>query len=298
MTGTSLELEVMIHRQKLANRTPLLIICSIDFPVPPSIAFCEMMWQAGYQVVFCRRPGFGHLPGLPEALLAKPQVKNQSAIASESALFSLLINTLELENFVLLGLGTSNSICYRLLQLHPEVKFCIFANPLFHPAIWNVIKPAWLKQMIRQTLMSRSGLKIAVSGLKAVLGRDPIWFYRQFAQKSPGDQDYVKQNEADFRTAGLLLQNISAKTFYYDLQNALVEDTRWDPEITRTLNAVILSGEETTEKWKASIISEANRLGLAITFAKAGDLFVPYVSPDVLLEVLNAHAPADAGISS
>ena len=294
LIGTSIELEVMIHREKLADRTPLLIICSIEFPMPPSFAFCEMMWDSGYQVIFCRRPGFGNLPGLPDALLSKRQVKNRSAIASESALFSLLIKTLSLEKIVLLGMGTSNSICYRLGQLNDQITFCVYANPLFHPEIWDVIKPQWLKQMIRQTLMSRSGLKIAVRGLKAILRRDPIWFYRQFAQKRPGDQTYINHHEGDYRAAGLFLQNISPNTFYYDLQNALIEDTQWDPEITRSSNAVILSGEETTEKWKRSIEAEAARLGLPLIYAPSGDLFVPYVSHEVLREILRTHAPVAA----
>jgi hypothetical protein len=292
LIGTSIELEVMIHREKLSDRTPLLTICSIEFPIPPSFAFCELMWESGYQVIFCRRPGFGKLPGLPDALLSKKQVKRRSTIASESALFSLLIKTLNLKKVVLLGMGTSNSICYRLSQLSEQVTFCVYANPLFHPEIWDVIKPQWLKQMIRQTLMSRSGLKIAVRGLKAVLRRDPIWFYRQFAQKSPGDQAYIEQHESDYREAGLFLQNISPNTFYYDLQNALIEDTRWDPEITQRSNAVILSGVETTDKWKRSIEAEAKRLNLPLIFAPSGDLFVPYVSPELLREILQTHVPA------
>lgn len=289
LADTSIEIELMIHRGEIADRPTLLIINSIDFPIPPSIDFCEKIWAAGYQVVFCRRPGFGNLPGLPQPLLTRSQVKNRSAIASESALFSLLIKNLGLKKVVLLGLGTSNPICYRLTQLNPEVEYTIYSNPLFHPAIWDVIKPAWLKRMIRQTLLSRSGTKIAVRGLKAVLRRDPIWFYRQFAQKSAGDQQYVSRNLQDFRESGRLLQNITPETFYYDLQNALIEDTRWDPEITSTSNAVILSGHESTAKWKQAITAEADRLGLPIVFAKSGDLFVPYASQNVLIEILKTR---------
>ncbi|MEO1552673.1 MAG: hypothetical protein AAFR82_01970 [Pseudomonadota bacterium] len=287
---TSIEIELFIHRGEIADRPTLLIINSIDFPIPPSLGFCEDVWAAGYQVIFCRRPGFGNLPGLPKALLATNQVKNRSAIASESALFSLLIKDLGLQDIVLLGLGTSNPICYRLAQLNPEVRYTIYSNPLFHPAIWDVIKPQWLKRMIRQTLFSRSGLKIAVRGLKAVLRRDPIWFYRQFAQKSAGDQQYVSRHLGDFREAGRMLQNMTPETFYYDLQNALIEDTRWNPEITEASNAVILSGYETTANWKKAIAAEAERLGLPIVFAGSGDLFVAYASQDVLIDILNSHA--------
>ncbi|MEM7329018.1 MAG: hypothetical protein AAF437_09780 [Pseudomonadota bacterium] len=286
---TSLQIEIMIDRGSVSDRPTFLIINSIDFPIPPSRAFCDLLWAAGYQVIFCRRPGFGNLPGLPAPLLTKDQVKNGSAVAAETALFSMLIKELGLKDVTLLGLGTSNSICYRLGQLNPEITFTIFSNPLFHPSIWDVIKPQWLKRMIRQTLLSRSGLKIAVRGLKAVLRRDPIWFYRQFAQKSTGDQEYVSQNLADFREAGLMLQNISPDTFYYDLQYALVEDTCWDPEITRQSNAVILSGHQTTAKWKRAITAEAARLQLPIVFADSGDLFVAYASRTTLLDIVKAR---------
>ena len=38
---TSIELEVMIHGGKLSKLIPLLIVNSIDYPMPPSPAFCE-----------------------------------------------------------------------------------------------------------------------------------------------------------------------------------------------------------------------------------------------------------------
>ena len=134
--------------------------------------------------------------------------------------------------------------------------------------------------------MSRGGLKIAVRGLKALLRRDTHWFYRQFAQKSVGDQTYAKRNKADIEKAGLLLQRMSPKTFFYDLQTALIEETEWDPEITSQVNAVVLAGEETTQHFKYEIKREAERLGMPIVFAPAGDLFVPYASPETLLEIL------------
>ena len=146
--------------------------------------------------------------------------------------------------------------------------------------------------MIRQTLASRSGLKIAVKGLRAVLRRDPLWFYRQFAQKSAGDVRYVENNPEDFRESAIMLKQLDERMFYYDLQTALIEDARWKPALTRDLNAVILSGEETTPAWKKTIIEEAKRLALPIVFADEGDLFVPYVSPDVLLKVLGKQVSA------
>lgn len=288
--NTSIEMEVMIHGAKASNLHPLLIINSIDFPMPPSHAFCEKMRRAGYQVIFVRRPGFGHTRPLPAVLMSMKGVQQHAPVATEAALIKLLIETLNLKNIHLLGLGTANSICLRLPQMCDAIDVTIFSNPLFNPAIWDVIRPAWLKRMIRQTVLSKSGLKIAVRGLRAVLHRDPIWFYRQFAQKSAGDIAYIDENVMDFRAAGLFLQHLEPDLYFYELRSALMDDTEWKPETCRNINAVILSGAETTEKWKTSIVAEAERLSLPIVFADAGDLFVPYASPNLLLEVLETHS--------
>ncbi|MFN3211979.1 MAG: hypothetical protein ACE37M_02630 [Henriciella sp.] len=294
LDNSSIELEVMIHGGERSELPPLLIMNSIEFPMPPSPEFCDLMQDAGYQVIFVRRPGFGYTQSLPAALLSKQETKRHAPIVTEAALIKRLIDTMGLNNIRLLGLGTSNSICRRLIQMGDEIDVCVFSNPLFNPEIWDVIRPAWLKRMIRQTVLSKSGLKIAVRGLRAVLRRDPIWFYHQFAQKSAGDLAYIKANEADFRVAAQFLQDLAPDVYFSELRSALIEDTEWTPDSLGTTNAVILSGHETTTPWKASIAAEAKRLELPISFANAGDLFVAYASPKTLIELLETHAAKSA----
>lgn len=289
-----IELEVMIFGGELSARHPLVILSSIDLPMPPSTEFCEQMWSAGYQAVFCRRPGFGRANGLPMPLLSDTAIEHRTPTAAEAAIFAMLLEKLGTQSVTLMGLGTSNSICLRLALLSDRVHSCVFANPLFHPAIWDVIRPAWLRSMIKQTVSSRSGLKIAVRGLRAVLRRDPIWFYRQFAQKSEGDLAYISGNEEDFVQAGLFLQRIEPQTFFYDLKTSLIKDTRWTVQQCERLNAIVLCGEQTTPLFKDAIEEEAQRLGLPIVFAPEGDLFVPYASPDALLNALSTLRDVDA----
>lgn len=281
--NTSFEINVMIYGGALSDRRPLLILNSIELPMPPSTEYCEKMWEANYQVIFCRRIGFGNFPGLPSGLLKREPIKACAPVVTEAALVTMLVRALKLKHVTLMGLGTSNPVCLRLAHFCSDIEFTVFANPLFHPSIWEVIRPGWLRRMIQQTLDSKSGLKIAVRGLKAVLRRDPIWFYRQFAQKSAGDLEYVSNNPDDFRKAALLLHKLNAEMIYYDLQTALIEETHWRPELTNGIAAIILSGRETTSGWKQTITSEAARLGLPIVFADKGDLFVPYASPDAFL---------------
>lgn len=286
---SSIEIDVMIYGQQRTEHRPLVILNSIELPMPPSQAFCERMWHAGYQVFFVRRPGFGGAPGLPAALLTPAEVQNGAAAITEAALHKRLIETLGLTNVVLLGLGTSNPVSMRLSKLSPDVRLTILANPLFHHEVWDIVRPRWMQSMVRQTLISRSGLKITVKGLKSALRRNPQWFYRQFAQKSAGDIAYVSENADDFFNASRLMQNISPETVYYDLQMAMVQDTNVDEAYFRDVTAVILCGEETTETWKTQIAGEAERFSIPLVFAPSGDLFVPYRSPDTLLGLLSEH---------
>lgn len=286
---TRIEAEIMIYGGALSNRKPLLIMNSIELPMPPSIEYCDKMWAANYQVIFCRRTGFGNLPSFPNQLLTSALVKAGAPPATEAAIMAILIRELNLRDVTLMGLGTANPVCLRLAHLCSDVEFTVFANPLFHPSIWDVIRPGWLGGMIRQTLASKSGLRIAVRGLKAVLRREPLWFYRQFAQKSAGDLEYVSNNPEDFRQSAILLQKLSEEMFYCDLQTALIEETELRPELCLGIKALILSGKETTPEWKHTITNEAARLGLPIVFANKGDLFVPYASPEALLSAIAAH---------
>lgn len=287
--STSIAVDVMIYRGRLTDRQPLVIVNSLELPVPPSEKFCEQLWAAGFQVIFFRRIGFGGAPGLPTALLTECEVKNGAAVTAEAALLKLLIETIGLTDIALLGMGTSNPVCFRLSKMSPDVRFSIYSNPLFNQAVWEIIRPPWLQSMIRQTISSRSGLKITVMGLKATLKRRPMVFYRQFAQKSDGDGDYISANAGDFLTASQLLQNITADTVFYDLRMSLIEDTLLEQDYFNGLDAVIMAGVETTEDWKRHIRKEAERLSLPVVFAPSGDLFVPYASPDSLLAILEAH---------
>lgn len=284
--GSSIEMDVMIYRGGLSDLRPLVIINSLDLPMPPSESFCELMWHAGYQTVFVRRPGFGSTRSLPDALLADDSVQNGAAVVGEAALINALIKTLGLDDIVLLGNGSANPVCYRLSKLNPNIKLSIFANPTFNQDIWDVFRPQWLQAMLRQTLISKSGLKIATQGLKSILKRRPVWFFKQVVQKSAGDVEYVTENAEDFIEASRLLQNVTPQTVFYDIRMSLVTDPFLKDDFFDGTPAVILSGSETTERWQSQLNQEAERLGLPVVYAPAGDMFVPYASPQTLIDIL------------
>jgi len=288
VASTSVTLDVMVYRLHLSDKRPLVIIHSMEYPMPPSETFCEQMWQAGYQVIFIRRPGFGGSQALPPPLLEDDQVHSGAAAVSEAALLSLLLQSLALEDIVLLSVGSANAISYRLCKLNRSITFSVFANTVFNQDLWDVFRPKWLQSMLRQTLVSKSGLKIAAQGLKTLLNTRPIWFYKQFLQKSTGDLKYLSDNEQDFAKSAEILQNVTDEFAFYDIRMSLVPDPLLKDSYFEGLDAVILSGGETSFRWQTRLTEEAERLSLPVQFAPSGDVFVPYASPEALLAILPA----------
>ncbi|MEO1552785.1 MAG: hypothetical protein AAFR82_02540 [Pseudomonadota bacterium] len=285
-----LALRVMIHRDKRSALRPLVIVNSVDFPMPPSQKFCEQMWVAGFQVIFIERPGFGSSRALPNVLLEDAQIKSGATVAAEAALLSALLKQMALEDIVLLGMGSANPVCYRLAKLHPEIELSVFSNAMFNQNIWDVFRPNWFQSMLRQTVISSAGLKFAAYGVKHQLARAPLEFYRQVLQKSPGDLQYLEDNQHDFLWASRLIRNIDNATFNYDLRMSLTEDQRLHDEFFKDLNVVVLSGVETTDLWQSQMETETTRLGLPLEYVPRGDLYAPYASPEAFLDTLDNHS--------
>lgn len=280
-------LRVEIHGGRISDLRPLVIINSVDFPMPPSRMFCEKMGGAGYQVIFIERPGFGSSRGLPKVLLQDPQIKSGAAVTAEAALLSMLLRQLDLKNIVLLGMGSANPVCFRLAKLHSEIEISIFSNAVFNQDIWGVFSPTWFQGMLRQTVGSRAGLQFATYGVKHHLKKDPISFYRQLLQKSPGDLKYLEENKPEFLLASQLIRNIEASTFNYDLRMSLMADDQLRDSFFADVNAVIMSGRETTELWQSQLEMESERLALPVVYAPSGDLYAPYASPDTVLSTID-----------
>lgn len=286
----SLALRVIIHRERVSDRQPLVILNSVDFPMPPSEAVCERLWEAGYQVIFIERPGFGSSRGLPKELTQDRHIKSGAAVTTEAAVLYQMLEQLQLKDIVLLGMGSANPVCYRLSRLSPDISLSIFSNAMFNQDIWGVFRPRWFQSMLRQTVGSKAGLYFATYGVKHQLRKAPLTFYRGLLQKSPGDLRYFEENKASFLQASRLMRNIEASTFNYDLKMSLTQDHLLQDNFFHGANAVIMTGEETTELWQSQLQAEASRLSLPIVYAPSGDLYAPYASPDFLLTTMDEHS--------
>ena len=280
LNKSNIALRVMIYRGHISDLQPLVIVNSVEFPMPPSVAFCEQMWAAGLQVIFIERPGFGSSPSLPRALLTDQLIANGAAATAEAALLRRLIQQLGLENIILLGIGSANPVSYRLAMLDQNVALSIYSNVVFNKDIFDVFRPKWLQQMLRQTVQSRASVHIASLGIKFRMRRKPVDFYRLLMHQSDGDVSYLDANKADFVRAGQLFQSIEIPALEYDLRMSLTPDTLLSDGCFEGMNAIALSGTETPDHWQTQLNSEAERLAIPVAYAPRGDFLAPYASSD------------------
>ena len=288
------QFEVMIHRAVLGLKRPMLVLHSIEYPMPPSAAFCEFMWQNGYQVIFVRRAGYGRSSPLPKTLIRDEPIKAGATAIAEAAMLRALIKELDLSDIVVLAVGSSNPVVYRLVQIAPEIDFTVFSNPMFNQDIWSVFSPAWFRDMLKQVMTSKSGLHIAMQGMKLLIQKDPISYYKKILQKNPADLQYVEENKADSLEAGAQALNVEPGLLYYDVMMCLSHDPLLKDGFFSGVNAAIVTGQDTTEIWRAEMQCEADRLDLPITYAPCGDIFCAYISPESVLEAIGQRRPERA----
>ncbi len=285
----AITIELMDYVKDAKELRPLLILSSIDFPFPPSVEFCETMKNNGFRVVYIRRLGFGETPGLPHQLLTESNVKNGAAMMAEVAVIMRVIAVMGLEDIVLLGISSANSICYRLCQTCSRISFTVFSHPIFNQNTIETVRPVWIQPIARQILLTKQGFKLAARGLRFKIKRNPTSFYDDFYAKSSADLKYRKDNEEDFLAAAKFMAEIAAETLYYEVFHTLAHDTFLRDGLFLNVPSVALVGSETAPEWLKNAESEANRLKVPFVKAPRGGIFTAYASPEALLEVINTH---------
>lgn len=285
--------DVMIYGGAPNARQPLLILHSIEFPMPPSETVCQLLWDAGLQVVFVRRPGYGNTSPMPAAMMTEATIAAGATAMAEAAIILSLIRTLELENIILLAVGSSNPICYRLVHMIRDLEKVVFVNPAFNQDILPVFQPDWFRETLKQLIGSSGGLHFAEMGMKLMIRKNPIGFYQSILKKSPGDMAYVEANIGDYEQAASLALQVPPGRLYYDAAMCLNPDSLLKDRYFDGLNAAILIGPETTEHWRDQMKMEADRLSLPLYRTQTGDVFCAYASPDDLIALIHDEMSAD-----
>ena len=285
----AIEIEVMDYAPYENDLQPLLIPSSIDFPMPPSTEFCDLMKQSGYRVIYVRRLGFGGTRGLPEILLTASNIKAGAATMAEVSIIVRMIDAMKLENVVLLGISSANSICYRLCQSCPKIQFTVFSHPIFNQDTFNAVSPAWIQPIARQIFLTKQGFRLAAQGLRFKIKRNPLAFFDQFYSKSSSDLKYRHDHEEDFLAAAKCIEQITAETFFYEVFQTMAEDSFLRDGLFRNVPCAAIFGSETTKEWLSSAKSEADRLCVPYEVCSPGGILAAYASPKEVIRAIKAH---------
>jgi len=276
----------MIYRGALGRKTSLFILNSHEFFMPPSVAFCEAAWRAGYQVIFIRRPGIVGSTPLPRVLTEFRHVRSGAAVAAEAAMLAQFIDQCATDDAVVLAMGGSSPVAYRLSHFCKRVTLFVFANPTFNQNVWSSFSPDWFRGLLKQVIASKSGVNISSLGIKHFLRRDALSFYRQILAQSAGDLDYVSENETDFIEAGVLAQSAPTAQLYYELSINLQLDPLLRPGVFKGRNVLAVSGAEANPNWREGIAQECSRLKVPLEFLPSGFIFGPYHEPEVFFDII------------
>jgi len=285
----SLQIELMSYDGANSDLRPLVIMHSLDFPVPPNVAFCEKMKAGGFNTLFLRRLGFGNSSMLPQMLLEDTEIDKGAASVTEAAILNRALELAGTKDAILLSLGSSAPVCARMCNLAHHFSFTIFANPAFNQEIRGDFKPGYLGAMLDQVVMSKSGARLASFGFKMQLKRNHRRYFAQLMSRSAGDLQYLDDNSTDIDEARRILLDADWQTLFYHLRSSMTDDHFLTVSAFEKTNAVIIQGEQTTQTIRTRLDHEADRLKLEIIRAPEGYRLAPYVSPNVLLNVIEGQ---------
>lgn len=298
--GLSSTLEAMVYGEHLGAKSPIFVLNSHEFFMPPSEAFCNIAWEAGYQVIFVRRPGIVGSTPLPAVLTRAGSLRSGAAVTAEAAILTKFVNQHASDGAVVLSIGGSNPVAYRLSHFCKSVALFVFANPAFNQNVWGSFSPDWFRRILEQVIASKSGVHVSSLGIKHFLRRDPLAFYRQVLSQSDGDLDYLKDNEQDFIQAGQLAQTATTTQLHYELSINLQLDPLLKPDVFAGRPILVVSGEQAADSWLEGLQQECRRLRTRLELLPKGFIFGPYHDPIRFFEMVNRavfSCSRDGGLS-
>lgn len=253
---------------------PLVFLHSLEYANAPSWGFCVDAAQAGFGTFAIRRPGFG----------ASDRV---GGVDMQARLIGEFFDAAGLENIILVAVGSACPTAYRLAAASPRVSYTIYVNCVFNRDIMAEFRPQWLAPMFRQAIQNPAGARLSLEALRQIVrGRSAGWLYESVMQKSPGDLHFVRTFQRDIEASWEIGARIHADTFRDEIRLSLQDDDFLTDGVLKRYRGLALSGQETTETWKAGFEAEAKRVGVPFGYLPSGDIFAAYQSAGELLDIV------------
>lgn len=154
------------------------------------------------------------------------------------------------------------------------------------------IRPDWFARHIEQTLTSMTGARMALMGLKSAQGLfGKFWVTENFMQKSPGDLEYLGKNRELFEGAmDSHSRGLDIHTFIMELRSSLSMDEFLQDGCFEGAPVISINGMENSDRRKAGIQAEADRVGVLLHYVSSGDALVMYQSAGEIMDTLRQYA--------
>lgn len=278
--------EIMVYGQERSWDRTLVIVHTIYHPVPPPQHVCEIMANAGWRIVFVRRPGFGRSSPLPQKLYDTDLIRTSATVSAEASVLARLIHELDIEEATLLGIATAAPVAARLAFLSKRVSRLALINPSLRTPQWHSNTPKWVRTVIDQVFQSRAGVYLAERGFKHLLRRDIDSFYKQFANGGGADNTFYEQNRIDHLHAREVLLKVSSDIIFAEVHINACNDSFFTDGLFEHLETKFFIGADCTEYWRSELEHEAARTGARLHIAPQGDLSNGMSCPQFLVDNL------------
>ncbi len=253
---------------------PLVFLHSLEYANAPAWGFCVDAAQAGFGTFAIRRPGFG----------------GSDRVGSLEAQAGVILDFFEaagLENIILVAVGSACPVGYRLAATSPRVSYTIYVNCVFNRDIMAEFRPQWLAPMFLQAIRNPAGARLSLEALRQLVRiRSAGWLYESVLQKSPGDLQFARTFQRDIEAAWEIGARIHADTFRDEMRYSLEDDLFLEDGLLKRYRGIALSGQETTDTWRAGFEAEARRVGVPYGYLPSGDIFAAYQSGAELLDLV------------
>lgn len=253
---------------------PLVFLHSLEYAAAPSWGFCVDAAAAGFGTIAVRRPGFG---GSDRA----------DDMDAQARLIRTFFDEAGLENIILVAVGSSCPVGYRLAAESPRVSYTVYVNCVFNRNIMAEFRPQWLAPMLAQALTNPAGARLSLEALRQIVRtRSTGWLFESILQKSPGDLHFARAFLREVEQSWAIGSRIHSDTFREEIRASLEDDPFLTDGRLARYRGIALSGAETTDTWKAGFEAEAKRLGVPYGYLTSGDIFAAYQSAGELLEII------------
>lgn len=255
---------------------PMIVLHSIEYGYIPPPDFIDAARNRDVCIYFPRRPGFG-------------QTTPARTLEEAAATIGGFINTLNLQNTILVGLSTSAPLALAVQNARERIAQLVLVNHgLNTKDKTDTIEPKWIRGMIKMGLASPSSFAVAVRAVRAYFrasGKER--FYKMLYASVDSDLQFVEENKSIFEETGDFILQANRMNIRLDIVSSFTPNRDLEHHISGHNSILVANGEN--QHWIPTepVSADANRLGVKFEMVPGGGRNWLFVQPDRFFDLLD-----------